>query len=65
MTGPRVIDYDEIQKVFEETECGEFAARWMEEWQLGMPRLHRMRRSGAASVMEKTGHEWRELFGEG
>lgn len=65
MTGPRVIDYDEIQKVFEETERGEFAARWMEEWQLGMPRLHRMRRTGADSKMEETGHEWRDLFGEG
>jgi ketol-acid reductoisomerase len=64
-SGPRVINYDEIQKIFEETERGEFAARWMEEWQLGMPRLHRMRRTGAASTMETTGHEWRELFGEG
>lgn len=64
-SGPRVINYDEIQKIFEETERGEFAARWMEEWQLGMPRLHRMRRTGAASTMEKTGNEWRELFGEG
>ena len=65
MTGPRVIDYDEIQKVFEETERGEFAARWMQEWQLGMPRLHRMRRTGADSKMEETGQKWRELFGEG
>lgn len=64
-SGPRVIDYDEIQKVFEETERGEFAARWMQEWQLGMPRLHRMRRTGAASKMEETGHKWRDLFGEG
>ncbi|NOZ73526.1 MAG: ketol-acid reductoisomerase [Chloroflexi bacterium] len=65
MSGPRVINYEEIQKIFEETERGEFAARWMEEWQLGMPRLHRMRRTGAASKMEKTGYEWRELFGKG
>ena len=65
MTGPRVINYEEIQKVFEETEKGEFAARWMEEWQLGMPRLHRMRRTGASSKMEETGQEWRDLFGEG
>ncbi|MFC1961368.1 ketol-acid reductoisomerase [Chloroflexota bacterium] len=64
-TGPRVIDTAEIQKVFEETERGEFAACWMEEWQLGMPRLHRMRRTGAASKMEETGAEWRKLFGEG
>lgn len=65
MSGPRVINTDEIQKIFEETERGEFAARWMEEWQLGMPRLHRMRRTGAASKMEETGYEWRDLFGEG
>ncbi len=65
MSGPRVINYDDIQKIFEETERGDFAARWMEEWQLGMPRLHRMRRTGAASKMEETGYEWRDLFGEG
>jgi ketol-acid reductoisomerase len=65
MSGPRVINYEEIQKIFEETERGDFAARWMEEWQLGMPRLHRMRRTGAASKMEETGRKWRELFGEG
>jgi ketol-acid reductoisomerase len=65
MTGPRVIDYDEIQKVFEETEQGDFAARWMQEFRLGMPHLHRLRRTGANSKMEETGHEWRKLFGEG
>ncbi|MFW6097778.1 MAG: ketol-acid reductoisomerase [Chloroflexota bacterium] len=65
MSGPRVIDYDEIQKVFEETERGEFAARWMQEWQLGMPRLHRMRRTGANSTMEEIGKAWRKQFGEG
>ncbi len=65
MSGPRVVNYDEIQKIFAETERGEFAARWMEEWQLGMPRLHRMRRTGAASKMEETGYKWRDLFGEG
>lgn len=64
MSGPRVINYEEIQRIFEETERGEFAARWMEEWQLGMPRLHRMRRTGAASKMEETGREWRKLFGK-
>lgn len=64
-SGPRVIDYDEIQKVFEETERGEFAARWMQEWQLGMPRLHRMRRTGASSTMEEIGKAWRKQFGEG
>jgi len=63
MSGPRVINCDEIENVFEETERGEFAARWMGEWQLGMPRLHRMRRTGVESLMEETGREWREMFG--
>jgi ketol-acid reductoisomerase len=65
MTGPRVINRQEIEKVFEETTQGDFAARWMTEWQLGMFHLHRMRRTGAKSQMEKVGHEWRKLFGEG
>ena len=64
-SGPRVIDRKAIQEIFDETERGEFAANWMQEWSLGMPRLHRMRRTGADSEMEKTGIEWREKFGEG
>ena len=64
-TGPRVVDRQEIDRVYEETARGEFAAGWMEEWELGMPRLHRMRRSAAGSQMEKTGEEWRKLFGAG
>ena len=35
----------------------------MQEFALGMPTLHRMRRSAAASPMEKTGHAWRARFG--
>lgn len=64
-SGPRVVNYDEVKKIFQETERGEFAARWMEEWRLGMPRLHRLRRTGANSLMEKVGHEWRDLFDKG
>jgi ketol-acid reductoisomerase len=64
-SGPRVVNYDEIQKIFDETERGEFAAKWMQEWSLGMPRLHRLRKKEADSQMEKTGREWREMFGEG
>jgi ketol-acid reductoisomerase len=63
MTGPRVINRPEIEKVFEETARGDFAACWMGEWQLGMFHLHRMRRTGRASQMEQVGHEWRRLFG--
>ena len=64
-SGPRAIDRQEIKKIFDETSEGDFAANWMQEWQLGMPHLHRMRRSAAESEMEKVGQEWRKLFGEG
>jgi ketol-acid reductoisomerase len=65
MSGPRVINRDEIEKIFDETAQGDFAARWMTEWQLGMFHLYRMRRTGAKSQMEQVGREWRRLFGEG
>src|SRR3954468_10090737 len=61
--GPRVVNLEEIRKVFEETERGEFASDWMQEWALGMPKLHRMRRTASNSAMEKTGRQWREQFG--
>ncbi len=63
--GPRVINEDEVRKVFAETERGQFGRDWMEEWHYGMPQLHRMRRTTRESVMEKVGKEWRELFGKG
>ncbi len=62
--GPRVIDRAAIQAVFDETERGVFARDWMQEWALGMPQLHRLRRTGAQSAMEKTGDVWREQFGK-
>jgi len=65
MTGPRVINRDEIERVFEETSRGEFAANWVTEWQRGMMRLHRMRRTGAVSEMERVGAKWRDMFSEG
>jgi ketol-acid reductoisomerase len=65
MSGPRVINRAEIEKIFDETAQGDFAARWMTEWQLGMFHLYRMRRTGAKSQMEQVGREWRRLFGEG
>ena len=65
MSGPRVINRDEIEKIFNETAQGDFAARWMTEWQLGMFHLYRMRRTWAKSQMEQVGREWRRLFGEG
>jgi ketol-acid reductoisomerase len=65
MSGPRVINREEIEKIFDETAQGDFAARWMTEWQLGMFHLYRMRRTGKKSQMEQVGREWRKLFGEG
>lgn len=65
MSGPRVINYDEVENILCETEIGDFAARWMQEWQLGMPHLHRMRRTERESTMEKVGEEWRKMFGKG
>ncbi len=44
-------------------EKGEFARDWMQEWALETPQLHRMRRTAAESLMEKTGAEWRRDFG--
>ncbi len=62
--GPRVIDEDEIRRVFAETEQGVFARDWIQEFSLGMPTLTRMRRTAAQSQMEKTGHAWRAEFGK-
>jgi ketol-acid reductoisomerase len=36
----------------------------MQEWSLGMPQLHRLRRTARESEMEITGTEWRKEFGE-
>lgn len=62
--GPRVINEAEIRKVFAETEAGVFARDWMQEWALGMPQLHRLRRTARESEMEKIGVEWRKEFGK-
>ena len=59
-----MIDEAEMRNIFEETERGEFARDWMQEFALGMPTLHRMRRTGQNSHMEKTGQQWREQFGK-
>ena len=62
--GPRVINLDEIRNIFAETERGQFAKDWMQEFALGTPVLHRMRRTEANSKMEQTGRLWREQFGK-
>lgn len=62
--GPRVVNEEAIREIFRETERGEFARDWMQEWSLGMPTLHRLRRTAAESPMEKTGQRWRREFGK-
>ncbi|MDX1944037.1 MAG: ketol-acid reductoisomerase [Pirellulaceae bacterium] len=62
--GPRVVNEEAIREIFRETERGEFARDWMQEWSLGMPLLHRLRRTAAESQMEQTGHVWRKEFGK-
>jgi len=62
--GPRVINEAEIRKIFAETERGEFARDWMNEFALGMPVLSRLRRTARESKMETTGTHWRKEFGK-
>jgi ketol-acid reductoisomerase len=63
-SGPRVINEEEMEKIFEETENGLFAKNWLQEFSLGMPTLNRIRRTWAESDMEQTGKIWREKFGK-
>ena len=62
--GPQVIDREAIERIFDETQKGVFARDWMQEWALGMPQLHRLRRTAAGGQMEQTGTMWRESFGK-
>jgi ketol-acid reductoisomerase len=62
--GPRVINEAELRNIFDETEKGIFARDWIQEFNLGMPMLHRMRRTAANSEMEQTGKVWRKEFGK-
>ena len=61
--GPQVVDAEAVRRIFHETEQGIFARDWMQEWALGMPQLHRLRRTAAESPMEATGETWRRDFG--
>jgi len=63
-SGPRVINEEAMEEIFEETERGVFAKNWLQEFSLGMPTLHRMRRTWTDSDMERTGKIWREKFGK-
>ena len=61
-SGPRVVNDEEVEKIFEETERGEFAKNWLIEFNHGMPTLNRLRRTWEDSEMEETGRKFRELF---
>jgi ketol-acid reductoisomerase len=61
--GNRVINRDEIRKVFLETQDGFFARDWLVEFQAGMPLMNRLARAGSNSEIEKTGKQLRELLG--
>jgi ketol-acid reductoisomerase len=63
MRGSRVINLDWIEKILVETERGEFAARWMQEWNLGMPHLHRMRRTRTKSQRRRLGRNGMNFLG--
>ncbi|MFZ4638471.1 MAG: hypothetical protein ACOYMC_13750 [Pirellulales bacterium] len=52
-----------IREIIREIERGEFARDWMQEWALGMPMLHRLRRTAAAGEMEQADRQWRQEFG--
>lgn len=62
MSGPKVINLEAIKKIFDETESGEFASKWLQEWNLGLPHLNRMRRRRTESEMERIGRDWRKQF---
>jgi ketol-acid reductoisomerase len=62
--GPRVVNEEAMRKIFAETERGEFARDWMQEFALGMPTLNRMRRTAQSGDMETTGRKWRAEFGK-
>jgi len=58
-----VINEGELRKISTKLKSV-FARDWMQEWALGMPMLHRLRRTAAESDMEKTGKSWRKEFGK-
>lgn len=62
--GPRVINEAEIKNIFAETERGEFARDWMNEFAQGMPTIEQLRAEAGDSDMERVGATWRELFGK-
>ena len=58
--GPRVINMDEIRKIYEETSKGLFAKEWQLEYMAGMPVINRMRRTERESHMETYGEQARK-----
>jgi ketol-acid reductoisomerase len=60
--GPRVINMDEIRKIYEETANGLFAKEWQLEYMAGMPVINRMRRTEKESRMETYGEQARKAI---
>ena len=60
--GPRIINIEEIQKIYHETAQGLFAKEWQLEYVAGMPVINRMRRTEKESLMEKWGEQAREMI---
>ena len=54
-SGPRVINEDAIQQIFEETEKGIFARNWLNEFNLGMLKLAGVRTPRLAVDADKSG----------
>lgn len=60
--GSRVINIDEIQKIYRETAQGLFAKEWQLEYIAGMPVINRMRRTEGESLMERCGEQMRKMI---
>jgi ketol-acid reductoisomerase len=60
--GPRVVNIDEIQKIYHETAQGLFAKEWQLEYMAGMPVISRMRRTEKESLMERCGEQARKVI---
>lgn len=60
--GPRVINMEEIRRIYDETAEGLFAKEWLLEYSARMPVINRMRRAEKASAMETCGEQARNAI---
>ncbi len=52
----------EMKKILEEVQTGKFAKEWIEENQMGRPVFNALRKKDDAHLIEKTGHELRQMM---